>query len=178
MQDHSWTAFKIERNRYNKMLQVAKEASISADILSHRQGIKYLYNVVTDLLGVRKENPMPPAESNQLLAEEFADFFIEKIKMIEDNLDQYDLFEPVANESITIREFFLPLSKLEAQKIEMEMKTKLNELDLLPTKLLKENIKKFIGLLTNIVNISLESGVFAKECKTALLHLYDQEGWT
>ena len=51
----------------------------------------------------------------------------------------------------------------------MGMKTKLSELHLLTTKLLK-NIEKFIGLLTNIVNISLEYGVFAKEWKTALLH--------
>ena len=143
---------------------------ISADILSHRQDIKYLYNVVTNLSGVRKENPMPPAESNQLLAEEFVDFFIEKIKKIQENLEQYDLFEPVANESITIRNFFLPLSKLEAQKLVMVMKTKLSELDILPTKLLKENIEKFIGLLTNIFNILLEAGVFAMEWKTALLH--------
>ena len=100
---------------YNKMLQVAKEASISTDILSYRQDIKYLYNVVTNLSGVRKENPMPPAESNQLLAEEFEDFFVEKIKKIQENLDKYDLSEPVAKESITIREFFLPLSKLEVQ---------------------------------------------------------------
>ena len=50
------------------------------------------------------------------------------------------------------------------------MKTKSNELDLLPTKLLKENTEKFIGLLTNIVNIFLESGMFSKERKTALLH--------
>ena len=58
------------------MLEVAKEVSISAEILSHRQDIKCLYNVVTNLLGVRKEKPMPPAESNQLLVEKFADFFV------------------------------------------------------------------------------------------------------
>ena len=65
---------------------------------------------------------------------------------------------------------FLPLSKLEIRKLVMGMKTKTNELDLLPTKFIKENIEKFIGLLTKIVNISLESGVFAKEWKMALLH--------
>ena len=52
----------------------------------------------------------------------------------------------------------------------MEMNTKSCELDLVPTKLLKENTDKFIGLLTNIVNTSLESGVFAEEWKLALLH--------
>ena len=52
----------------------------------------------------------------------------------------------------------------------MEMKAKMNELDLLLATFLKENIEKFIGLLANIVNISLQSGVYAKEWKTALLH--------
>ena len=76
LQDHLWLAFKIERNRYKKMLKVAKEAFISADIVSHRNDTKYLYKVVINLSGVRKENPMPPAESDQLLAEEFVDSFI------------------------------------------------------------------------------------------------------
>ena len=168
--DHLWLAFKIERNKYNKMLKEVKEAFISADILSNGQDIKYLYNVVTNLSGVRKENLMPPAESDHLLAEEFADFFIEKINKIQEELDQYDLYEPIAAEAITARESYLPLSRLEVKKLVMEMKAKMNELDLLPAKFLKENIEKFIGLLANIVNISLESGVFAKEWKMALLH--------
>ena len=82
-----------------KMLQAAKESFISDDIMSHRQDIKYLYKIVTNLSGVRKENPMPPAESNQLLAEEFADFFVDKIKKIQENPNQYDLFEPAVNQS-------------------------------------------------------------------------------
>ena len=42
LQDHLWSAFKIERNRYNNMLKEVEEAFILADILSHRQDIKYL----------------------------------------------------------------------------------------------------------------------------------------
>ena len=97
------------------MLKEVKEAFILADILSHRQDIKYLYNVVTNLLGVRKENPMLPAESDQPLAEEFADFFIEKINKIQEDLDQYDLYQPIATEAITAREAFLPLSRSEVK---------------------------------------------------------------
>ena len=83
------------------MLKVAKEAFISADIVSHRNDIKYLYKVVTNLSGVRKENLMPPAESDQLLAEEFADFFIEKMNRIQENLDHFDLYEPMTIEHVT-----------------------------------------------------------------------------
>ena len=95
---------------------------------------------------------------------------MDKIKKIQENLNQYDLFEPAVNESIIMRDFFQPLSNSEAQKLGMEMNTKSCELDLAPTKLLKENIGKFIGLLTSIVNISLELGVLAEGWKLALFH--------
>ena len=74
LHSHLWLAFKIEHNRYNRMLKKAKEVFISQDILSHRNDIKYLYKVITNLSGVRKENPMPQDESDQLLAEEFCQF--------------------------------------------------------------------------------------------------------
>ena len=77
--NHLWIAFKIERNRYNRMLKEAKDTFISQYILSHKNDIKYLYKAVTNLSGVRKKNPMPLAESDQLLAEEFADFFLGRL---------------------------------------------------------------------------------------------------
>ena len=67
---------------------------------------------------------MPPAESNQILTEEFADFIMDKIKKIQDNLNQYDLFKLAANESVTMRELFLPLSESEVHKLVMKMQTK------------------------------------------------------
>ena len=75
-----------------------------------------------------------------------------------------------------MRELFLPLSKLEVHKLVMKMQTKSCEVDLIPTKLLKEYIEKFIGLLANFVNISLESGVFAEEWETATLHPLIKKG--
>ena len=101
---------------------------------------------------------------------------MDKIKKIQDNLNQYDLFKLAADESITTRELFLPVSESEVHKLVMKMQTKLCELDIIPTKLLKEYIEKFIGLLTNIGNISLESSVFAEEWKTALLHPLIKKG--
>ena len=170
LQDHLWLAFKIERNRYNKMLKEAKEAFISEDIVSHRNDIKYLYKIVMNLSGVRKENPMPPAESDQLLAEAFADFFIEKINKIQENLDHFDLYDPTTIKQITPRQSFLPITAFEVKKLVMDMKPKTNDLDLLPVTFIKDNIEKFVGLLVNIVNISLQLGVFANEWKMALLH--------
>ena len=117
LQDHLWLAFTIERNRYNKMLKKAKEAFIYEDIVSHRNDIKYLYKMVMNLSGVRRENPTPPDESDQLLAEEFADFFIEKINKIQENLDHFDLYEPTTMEQIAARQSFLPITAFEVKEI-------------------------------------------------------------
>ena len=170
LHNHLWIAFKIECNRYNRMLKEAKEAFISQDILSHRNDIKYLYKVVTNLSGVRKENPMPQAESDQLLAEEFADFFIGKIDKIQEELDHFELYELTTKDQVVPRQSFLPTTASDVKNLVMNMKSKTNELDLLPVTVIKENIEKFADLLANIVNISLLSGVFAKEWKTALLY--------
>ena len=49
------------------------------------------------------------------------------------------------------------------------MQSKLCELDCLPTHILKDHIDSFIPILTKIVNLSLESGVFSEDWKTAIL---------
>ena len=61
-------------------------------------------------VGVRKENPMPLAESDQLLAEEFADFFIEKIDKIQQELDHSELYELTTMEQVVARQSFLPMT--------------------------------------------------------------------
>ena len=53
---------------------------------------------------------MPPAESDQLLAEEFADFFIDKINKIQEDLDHFDLYQPTTKEQIVTRQSFLPVT--------------------------------------------------------------------
>ena len=123
-----------------------------------------------NLSGVRKDNPMPPVESDQLLAEEFANFFIDKINKIQEELDHFNLYQPNTKEQIVTKQSFLPITAFEVKKLVMDMKPKTNELDLLPVTFIKENIEKFVDLLADIVNISWQSGVFAKEWKTKLLY--------
>ena len=113
---------------------------------------------------------MPLAESDELLDEEFADFFIEKIDKIQEELDHFELYEPTTTEQVVARQSFLPITASDVKKLVMGMKPKTNELDLLPVTFIKENIEKFVDLLVDIVNISLQSGIFAKEWKTALLY--------
>ena len=61
------------------------------------------------------------------------------------------------------------MTESEICKIIMSMKSKLCELDLIPTTLLKRLLPKCICIITNIVNISLETGQFYSGWKVAVV---------
>ena len=58
---------------------------------------KKLYILVTNLTGTFKENPLPEGLSNKELAEQFAEFFITKIKKIRQELDDKGIYSPGSN---------------------------------------------------------------------------------
>ena len=43
---------------------------------------KKLFRIVNNLLGKKNRNPLPPTTNNRQLAEEFADFFLNKTEII------------------------------------------------------------------------------------------------
>ena len=53
-----------------------------------------------ELCGVRIENPLPESITDQNLSENFAAFFMNKIKNIRDNLVNLSLFKYVLDQSI------------------------------------------------------------------------------
>ena len=55
-------------------------------------------------------------------------------------------------------------------KIVSEMQTKSCELDAVPMHFIKDNTESFVGILTKIMNISLQTGHFSSDWKTAMLH--------
>ena len=48
---------------------------------------KKLYKLVNNITGTNTANPMPPSKADEVLTEEFADYFLNKIKTIRDTLD-------------------------------------------------------------------------------------------
>ena len=49
------------------------------------------------------------------------------------------------------------------------MKSKSCKLDALPTRLLKQCIEDILPTITNLVNVSLQEGIFASEWKTSII---------
>ena len=63
------------------------------------QAIPRNYSLVSYVTGSETENPMPPGKMDDELAEEFAEFFIQKIKTIRDGLEHHLLYRPVTQAS-------------------------------------------------------------------------------
>ena len=163
-----WIALDRERKKYRRMLFEAKTACYSKQVNDCRGDIKGLYKMVNTLMGTSSDNPLPNHTSEKDLAEEFADFFMDKIQKIRDNLTENPTYEPTKKSTSRLAEF-RPFNQTEVKKIILSMKTKSCELDALPTKLLKECIEDILPTITNMVNISLQDGVFASGWKTSII---------
>ena len=147
--------------------------SVCTQVLSEKvsgcsQDTKKLYSIVNGLIGRTVENPMPESESDEQLAEDFADYFMEKIKKIWDSLSGYQKYK-LNHKSTPTFSAFKPITKEEAAKLIGKMASKSCELDPLPTTLLKEILPSVIGPLTKIINVSLTQGIFADTWKVAVI---------
>ena len=64
---------------------------------------------------------------------------------------------------------FLPLSCIEIHKEILSMNNKTCELDHIPTEILKRTLHAIIGTITERGNLSLSTGSFAQDWKTAIV---------
>ena len=80
--DLNWIAYNKERNIYNGLLTYSKCQSLSKKINDLRGNTKGLYKLTANLTGITPQNPMPQDKNDAQLAEEFAEFFIDKIDKI------------------------------------------------------------------------------------------------
>ena len=75
---------------------------------------------------------MPECDNDQQLADEFAEFFAEKIDRIMSDLDHYPEYIP-DHKDVPVMDKFLPISQEKNTKTIFSMETKHCELDSIPT---------------------------------------------
>ena len=55
---------------------------------------KIVFQLVNHLIGHKPDNPPPTRDTDKEITNEFADFFIQKIIKIRDELDDYPFYQP------------------------------------------------------------------------------------
>ena len=120
------------------------------------------------LAGSKTSNLMPPNKTDDQLADEFADFFLEKIHKIRQQFTDVQAYTSEPNDVPRFRRF-QPLTESEFRRIIGSMESKSCKLDPIPTSLLKRLIDKCLPHITKIVNISLTHGIFSEKWKVAIV---------
>ena len=100
-----------------------------------------LFKLVNELTGNMDHNPLPEAKSDKNLAEEFAQYFLNKIeKKIREQLETLPTYS-INNKYVPKIEKFASLFETNLYKLIIEMATKSCKIDIIPTNPLKRMFK-------------------------------------
>lgn len=91
--DSIWDTYLSERRRYVNLVRRKKKMHFSSKVLEHKGDSKALHQLISSLTAANKDNPMPINKTNKELANEFLEFFIEKIQKIPNNLENHPLLQ-------------------------------------------------------------------------------------
>ena len=171
----NWTTYKVERNIYTRLLNLKKRQAISHKVNELRGNTKGLYQLTTNLTGNKPSNPMPPGKSDAELADNFMNFFLNKIHKIRQQFMGTDAYSSEPSDTPRLRRF-QPFTESQVKNIISSMQSKSCELDATPTHMLKRLIDKCLLDITKIVNISLMEGIFNDKWKVRHSKTITQEG--
>ena len=137
-------------------------------IWSNKDDLKKLYKLFNELLDDDCKRPLPSCESDEKLANDMTQFFSEKIAKIRNQLpapSQNQTFAMDRSSGSDISELlnFTLINEDDMSKILGLMKKKVNIFDPVPISLVISNSQFFIPLLTDLVNKSLQKGIFPNE---------------
>ena len=76
-----WLAFKMERSKFRQSLKWARKEFVLKSILECNRDNKKLYKLASSLMGTKKENQLPECDSKEKLANQFAEFLLQKSRL-------------------------------------------------------------------------------------------------
>ncbi len=170
--------YREKRLHVNTLIDGAKQQFFQEKITDSKGDAKSLFKTVNGLLHRDKPVVLPNHDSPTRLASKFADFFCQKIEKIHDGLlvsqnlvadsDTTDHDPPSIPVSHQLS-FFAPATESEIRKLIQQSPAASCGLDPLPTWLLKENLEVLLPVLTELVNLSITTGIFPSEMKEAVI---------
>ena len=167
--ESNWKAFKLERVKYRQTSREARKVKIAEKVNGCGNDVKKLYTLVNNLTCRNIITPFPDSENDEMLANQFADYFMEKIRAIRASLEEHTIYNPHETTKAFISKFD-QVTESEVPRCIRNMASKSCELDTIPATTVMQVLDTVIVPITRIVNVSLENGIFASKWKTAIVH--------
>ena len=93
--EDTWLTYMITKLTYRKVPKEAKTEAISGKVLECNWDSKKFYSLFNSLSSTSKENPLPTIyDSDEETANAFVDYFMDKIKGIQDSLEHHWIYQP------------------------------------------------------------------------------------
>ena len=167
-------AYKAKKNDANAMMKEARRKFYHNFIQDNSSSQRHLFSAAKKLFNQGDNRAVyPPVDDNIKLANQLGTFFIQKIETIGSNLDNMvqGLVALPDDHALASSPPFCKFSPLTEEKVRklINSSTKKNcTLDTMPTPLVVDCIDVLLRIITKMINLSLESGLFADDWKCAL----------
>ena len=153
---------------YLRHLYQSKKSYINTQLESNNNNSQMLFQILHQLTKGQHDNPLPDCSSHEELANNFADFFINKIEKIRSQFQQSRLYTPPSQKCKNFTQF-RPISDEETLKILNNMKKTTCDVDPCNINFLMEFKGTLLGTWTKIINKSLLNGCFLQSWKKAII---------
>ena len=174
--DENHQIYTAQKNKVNYLMNNRKTNYFSDLINENERDQSFLFRVSNRLMKKPSETVYPEHITKLSLANEFNKFFIGKIQRIRDMLDTQTTTTPRRidgnNINLTCASTFSSfrlLTEAEVAKLISDAPSKSCELDPLPTWLLKKCSDTLVPIITELINLSLSTGIFPDEFKNAMV---------
>ena len=151
--------YKILRLKYKKLLFKTKKEYINENFFKCGTNTKKLYKTLNQIIGKDKEIILP-LEKDTECANNLLQFFMDTIRKININLENYELFTPPSNYLNHKLEVFNEISTEEVKKIIMESIPTTCGSDPIPSTVVKCHLNILLPNITRIINWFLRTDSF------------------
>ena len=159
------------RSRVNALCKKAKSEFYRQKIEDCAKDQKSLFKITNELMHRQRDASLPTFHDPFVLANDFAQFFTEKVEKISQTFTTVSSNASAREETEQVPQIseLEIITKEELKKVIISGNSKCCHLDPIPTTLLKECIDLLLPTLTSIVNGSLTGGEFPSALKFATL---------
>ena len=167
----NYSEFCQTRDNFRSLLAHHKTEYLEGELGKCGRDPKLLYKQFNKIMHRQKVNPLPDRSSDKELANDFNQFFKEKIDKIrrtfnDCNESTFDFDKSFMGETLHSFSF---VNEDQMKKIIMSSKPKSCSLDPVPSPIIKECVDELTPVICRIINLSLETATFPQKYKHAIV---------
>ena len=163
--------YKRIRNLYNLEVEKTRSTYYSDTLLACQKDSKLMFNKLNKLTGNYKERILPSMGNAEQLANDFADYFSNKIEKIRNSISisgdsikhiqRYDSPDDFSNFSL--------ITPIELKATLAKIKSKTSKLDIFPTEIIKKCDTVLNRFLLGFINSSFSNSIFPASLKHSIV---------